>query len=124
MLLSSCGQSNGAALLPIEPFLLSQTPRPLPLQTLVGFSEGDDLIEAAWATARCSARLGFLILEAAVNPPGAAAGERRVRLGDGTFRRKPSASQARGAVAGRCRVLSAPRCAAISLAFFLSLWRA
>ena len=36
--------------------------------TLVGFAEGDDLVEASWATARCSARLGFLILEAGFQP--------------------------------------------------------
>jgi hypothetical protein len=29
----------------------------------VGFAEGDGLVEAAWSTARCDARLGFLVLE-------------------------------------------------------------
>jgi hypothetical protein len=33
------------------------------LLSQVGFAEGDGLVEAAWSTSRCDARLGFLILE-------------------------------------------------------------
>jgi hypothetical protein len=43
-------------------------PLPLPYCAQVGFAEGDGLVEAAWSTARCDARLGFLVLEVTGEP--------------------------------------------------------
>jgi hypothetical protein len=59
---------------------------------LVGFAEGDGLVEAAWSTSRVDARLGFLLCE--ISGGGVLAGERRVKLGDGLFQRKAAGSSA------------------------------
>ena len=58
---------------------------------LVGFAEGDGLVEAAWSTGRVDARLGFLVLDIT---GGGFVGERRVKLGDGLFQRKAPGSSA------------------------------
>jgi len=58
---------------------------------LVGFAEGDGLVEAAWSTARVDARLGFLVLDIT---GGGFVGERRIKLGDGLFQRKAPGSSA------------------------------